>query len=73
MQQQLKSSNPDFLSYSEFIRVLLPSKKKKLREKMLKKQKMNSNGNIKNPILESKIKFAVAQVFDQAIKAFADI
>lgn len=34
---------------------------------------MNSNGSIKNPILESKIKFAVAQVLDQAIKAFAEI
>jgi hypothetical protein len=56
----LKAVNSEQLSYSEFLRVILPFKKKKLREKVLKKQKMNANGNIKNPILESKIKFAIA-------------
>lgn len=61
MLYQLNASNPNELPYTEFLRVILPNRRRKLREKVLKKQ---NSGRPKNAVVESKINFAIAQVFD---------
>ena len=63
------TKSPLQLSYSEFLRALLPNHKKKLREKILKKQKISRNTVKKvNKVVDSKINFCVCQVFDSLIK-----
>ena len=61
MLYQLNASNPNELPYTEFLRVTLPNRRRKHREKVLKKQ---NSGRPKNAVVESKINFAIAQVFD---------
>jgi hypothetical protein len=56
----MKTSNNLELSYSEFLRYVVPHKKRKLREKILKKQSGINEDKNTNPVIESKINFAIA-------------
>ena len=70
---QFQTLNSDQISYTEFLRIILPVKKKKLREKVLKKQRINQEEPNISPIVRSKILFAIAQVIDTTIKMHASL
>ena len=53
--------------------MILPVRKKKLREKLLKKQKIEARAKSIGAITDSKINFALCQLIDQSIKMHENI
>lgn len=66
--QQFQAASANEITYSEFLRALLPHSKKQLREKVLRKQRFFKKPKKIHLVVDSKINFCLSQVFDQAIK-----
>jgi len=52
--------------YSEFLQLVLPNKRKKLRERILKRKQKNERQAV-NPVASQQVLFAIAQVFEQEV------
>ena len=66
--QQFQAASANEITYSEFLRAILPNNKKQLREKILRKQRFFKKPKKVHLVVDSKINFCISQVFDQAIK-----
>ena len=76
LRYQFKTASPFQISYTEFLRTILPVRKKKLRDRVLKKQQIRTDGSLEagmSPIIKSKMLFAIAQIIDQSIRMHAEL